>query len=262
MRGSTAALMATAAAVLMLLVSLTVTDTWTISYEQETLGMFMEWKAKYGVTYEGVGEEECRYALFKNTHRRVVRTNAAGVTSGINGLSGLASEEIFLGRGVQIGEESYEEETRRMFVGWKAKRRHGVRRFNVEFVQGQHSGEAPLALNIFADLTENELDDFKCQMTGNDMSDNNITFPVKRRGDAATHLLRCLTAAKKQGNKCGSCWAFAATAAMESHRAIRTGTLDLLSEQELVDCDVKSHGCKGGRAVNAFNHSVRVWCYQ
>ncbi|GJM90089.1 hypothetical protein PR202_ga06335 [Eleusine coracana subsp. coracana] len=44
---------------------------------------------------------------------------------------------------------------------------------------------------------------------------------------------------------------------MESHRAIRTGTLDLLSEQELVDCDVKSHGCKGGRAVNAFNHSAR-----
>ncbi|GJM90088.1 hypothetical protein PR202_ga06334 [Eleusine coracana subsp. coracana] len=127
MRGSTAALMATAAAVLMLLVSLTVTDTWTISYEQETLGMFMEWKAKYGVTYEGVGEEECRYALFKNTHRRVVRTNAAGVTSGINGLSGLASEEIFLGRGVQIGEESYEEETRRMFVGWKAKYGRGCR---------------------------------------------------------------------------------------------------------------------------------------
>ncbi|KAK3152042.1 hypothetical protein QOZ80_2BG0153550 [Eleusine coracana subsp. coracana] len=180
MRGSTAALMATAAAaaLLMLLVSLAVTDTWTISssyeqeQEQETLRkMFVEWKAKYGVTYKGVGEEECRYALFKNTHRRVVRANAAGVTSGINGLSGLASEEIFLGFGVQIGKESYEEETRRMFVGWKAKygktyRDVGEEDCRYKLFKGNRrvvvklnaaAGETAYGLNQFGDLTDEEV---------------------------------------------------------------------------------------------------------
>uniref|UniRef100_A0A0A8XR99 Cathepsin propeptide inhibitor domain-containing protein n=1 Tax=Arundo donax TaxID=35708 RepID=A0A0A8XR99_ARUDO len=123
MGGSTAALMA-AAALLMLLVSLAATDTSTISYEQETRRIFVEWKAKYGQTYKDVGEEECRYAVFKDSRRRVDWANAlyAGVTSyGLNSLSGLTKEEIFRGRGVRMGEESYEEEARRMFVGWKAK---------------------------------------------------------------------------------------------------------------------------------------------
>ncbi|KAH8068082.1 transferase [Aureococcus anophagefferens] len=35
---------------------------------------------------------------------------------------------------------------------------------------------------------------------------------------------------------CGSCWAFASTATMESHVAIETGTLFQLSPQELVSC--------------------------
>jgi hypothetical protein len=39
----------------------------------------------------------------------------------LNGLSAYANEEIFRGRGVRIEEKSYEEKTRRMFVGWKAK---------------------------------------------------------------------------------------------------------------------------------------------
>ncbi|XP_066378371.1 uncharacterized protein [Miscanthus floridulus] len=101
----------------MLLMSLRAAD----PYEQETCRMFMEWKAKYRQTYRYAGEEECRYAVFKESRRRVARARAAGVTSGLNGRSATAIEEIYRGHRVRMGERSFEQETRRMFVGWKAK---------------------------------------------------------------------------------------------------------------------------------------------
>lgn len=46
----------------------------------------------------------------------------------------------------------------------------------------------------------------------------------------------------------GGCWAFAAVAAVEGINKIKSGKLISLSEQELIDCDVKSgnQGCQGG----------------
>ena len=51
---------------------------------------------------------------------------------------------------------------------------------------------------------------------------------------------------KNQGG-CGSCWAFAANAATEhAYWRHTSGNLADLSEQQLVDCDPRSHGCQGG----------------
>ena len=44
-----------------------------------------------------------------------------------------------------------------------------------------------------------------------------------------------ITGIKDQG-VCGSCWAFAAIAALESARAIAGGDPDDFSEQQLLDC--------------------------
>jgi C1A family cysteine protease len=45
--------------------------------------------------------------------------------------------------------------------------------------------------------------------------------------------------AKDQGG-CGSCWAFAATAAIEGRYAIKSKKSINLSEQQMIDCDLSN----------------------
>lgn len=44
---------------------------------------------------------------------------------------------------------------------------------------------------------------------------------------------------------CGSCYAFAAIAVVEYHSR-RSGSIQVFSEQDLVDCDSTNFGCNGG----------------
>ncbi|GMI36430.1 hypothetical protein TeGR_g8578 [Tetraparma gracilis] len=53
-----------------------------------------------------------------------------------------------------------------------------------------------------------------------------------------------VTAVKNQG-QCGSCWAFATTATVESHIALETGLLFDLSPQQLVSCAPNDDHCGG-----------------
>ena len=78
-------------------------------------------------------------------------------------------------------------------------------------------------------------------------------------------------------SKCGASYAFSAMAALEGANALATGSLSVLSEQNIIDCSGKkqvwsmqgmihlilciavpygNHGCKGGNMNNAFKYVI------
>uniref|UniRef100_A0A0E0PEY1 Oryzain alpha chain n=1 Tax=Oryza rufipogon TaxID=4529 RepID=A0A0E0PEY1_ORYRU len=95
--------MALAAAALLLLLSLAAADMSIVSYgersEEEARRLYAEWKAEHGKNYNAVGEEERRYAAFRDNLRYIDEHNAAadaGVHSfrlGLNRFADLTNEE-------------------------------------------------------------------------------------------------------------------------------------------------------------------------
>ncbi|ETP00147.1 hypothetical protein F441_08075 [Phytophthora nicotianae CJ01A1] len=63
----------------------------------------------------------------------------------------------------------------------------------------------------------------------------------------------CVAPVKNQGD-CGSCWAFAAVAALESAICLSGKPLTLLSDQQVVDCDKTSYACDGGWPSTALTY--------
>jgi cathepsin L len=72
-----------------------------------------------------------------------------------------------------------------------------------------------------------------------------------------------VTTVKDQG-RCGSCWSFASAETLESHIAKQTGILQVLSEQNILDCTPNpkkcggTGGCEGGTAELAYGRMVET----
>jgi C1A family cysteine protease len=125
------------------------------------------------------------------------------------------------------------------------------------------------AHNQFSDWTQEEIDamlpetdigrkvdavdpviNFDGSMTAENNSEESVNWVEKN----------CVNTPQKQG-KCGACYAFAATSAVESSYCIASGVLLKLSEQQLIDCqgpEFKSNGCKGGSSFLAFDYLTQA----
>ena len=62
----------------------------------------------------------------------------------------------------------------------------------------------------------------------------------------------------KNQERCGGCWAFSSSGAVESAWAIKNNVLYNLSQQELIDCssDYGNHGCGGGSMDLGFKYII------
>ncbi|CAG9566497.1 unnamed protein product [Danaus chrysippus] len=122
----------------------------------------------------------------------------------------------------------------------------------------ERSSNAVYGINKFSDLSKEEFVKFytglkgdECPM-GEDHKSTDLpeSFNVTAPDQFDWRKKGVVTSVKNQ-RLCGSCWAFSASANVESINAIKTGKLIDVSEQQLVDCDKQDNGCGGGYPWNA-----------
>ncbi|MBA0849408.1 hypothetical protein Goshw_015657 [Gossypium schwendimanii] len=206
------------------------TSSWRT--DDEVMAMYEEWLVKHGKTYNGLGEKERRFQIFKDNLRFIDEHNADESQSfkvGLNRFADLTNEEyraIYLGikkpnRKVSKASDRYAAllgEKLPDSVDWREK---GA----VAEVKDQGSCDFEVEYWIYV----------------------GVLYKVKVNDFTENLMLNT-----------GSCWAFSTIAAVEGINQIVTGELLSLSEQELVDCDTSyNEGCNGGLMDYAFEFIIK-----
>jgi len=130
-----------------------------------------------------------------------------------------------------------------------------IEKHNAEHALGLHT--YTVGVNQFADMTNEE---FVTQFTGFKPMEGTKETAIEVVGDLPKSIdwrqMGAVTPVKDQG-RCGSCWAFSTVGTIEGAHFKKTGELVSLSEQNLVDCSMRNHGCNGGNPYVALMFTLR-----
>jgi len=183
-----------------------------VSAVSSVLSSFRSWVKTHSKTYETKEEEAKRLKIWLENHERIEAHNNNNLQQGDEPSAGYT-----LGHN-EYSDLTQEEFAQRFRLGKYAEKRTSI--------HGEDSTTTTTARHLEEEIVG--LPDYVnwVQMGG-------------------------VTDVKNQG-PCGSCWAFSTTGALEGAKFVRTGELVALSEQNLLDCDHKDMGCRGGLMDNAF----------
>lgn len=154
---------------------------------------------------------------------------------------------------------SWMRRTNQFFTGDEYHLRLGIFLTNLRRVQEFNSLEKTfkVGINKFACYTPAEYKILLGRIQSSQSSRQKITKKIK--GDEPDQVdwreKNIVNAVKDQG-QCGSCWAFGTIQACESAYALTHGTLNVCSEQNLVDCVPDCYGCNGGTESNALTFII------
>jgi C1A family cysteine protease len=169
---------------------------------------------------------------------------------------------------LEMAFKTFEEEFDRQWHNKPEERAQRFQAFRKTFYKVRQLNSVPsnttFELNEFSDWTEDEIKQFLMPLDHYErLREDKFIRPLNPVLSSAltdeypAHLdwrdKGVVTPVKAQG-KCGSCWAFATAATVESAYAVAHGELRSLSEQELLDCNLENNACNGGNVGRAFSY--------
>jgi cathepsin L len=121
-----------------------------------------------------------------------------------------------------------------------------------------------MGINQFTDLTQQEFSDtYLGYLPRQNNYIRSLNEHVAPEGQVLADSLDwrtkgAVTPIKDQA-QCGSCWAFSTTGSVEGANQIKSGMLQSLAEQQLVDCagSAGNQGCNGGLMDDAFEYIIK-----
>jgi len=141
--------------------------------------------------------------------------------------------------------------------------RYSVFKTNMDFVDAHNAGNHSwtVELNKFADLTIGEYKTiylgYKPELRRSAIKLSEVPAPDAYPSGSLDWTTKGVVTGVKDQGQCGSCWSFSTTGAIEGAVAIaHGGTLNSLSEQQLMDCSYSygNFACDGGLMDNAFKY--------
>mmetsp|Transcript_6171 Transcript_6171/g.15491 ORF Transcript_6171/g.15491 Transcript_6171/m.15491 type:complete len:408 (+) Transcript_6171:160-1383(+) len=192
-------------------------------------GLFEEWMSSHAKQYTSQQEQDDKFKIWLGNHVRIEAHNnqvdKPTFTLGHNEYSDLTEQEFALH--FKLGSEQ------------------------------QVSAAEVMKARMEQSLTGTGRGASSSSKAARHLEEGREGFPLNLPDEINWIGLGGVTDVKNQGG-CGSCWAFSTTGALEGAKFVKTGELVALSEQNLLDCDHKDLGCRGGLMDNAFKFDEKT----